>query len=207
MFLMVFAYALVNLYHAGAFTKENVDAVAIYLIYVAISLPFYGVNTYLQKTFSALRQLKRYAIYNIVCTTLQIVFTLVLATQPWPDWHTGMAIIALGDTLFFATSDLLCAIYLRRKYGDFGMKPILLSALRGLSFGLPGALAGAGILAFLDAFVAPYMGNILISLVYVIIAGSAALGITFGIAIKLRRPEVAPLAGILDRVLEKVKRR
>lgn len=206
MFLMVFAFALVNLYHAGAFTQEHVDAVAIYLIFVAVSLPFYAVNTYLQKTFSALRQLKRYAIYNIVCTALQITFTLVLATQPWPDWHIGMAIIALGDTLFFGVSDLLCALYLHRTYGDFGMKPVILSALRGLAFGIPGALAGAGIIIFLDNFVAPYSGNILVSLAYIIVAGIVAVAITFGPAIKLRRPEVAPLSNIFDRVLSKLRR-
>ncbi|MDO4400275.1 MAG: murein biosynthesis integral membrane protein MurJ [Coriobacteriia bacterium] len=206
MFLMVFAFALVNLYHAGAFTTEHVEGVAIYLIFVALSLPFYSVNTYLQKTFSALRQLKRYAVYNIICTVLQIVFTLVLATQPWPDWHMGMAIIALGDTLFFATSDLLCALYLHRTYGDFGVKSVALSALRGISFGVPGAAAGAGIIIFLDNFVAPFMGSILVSFLYIVIAGSAALLITFGLAIKLRRPEVQPIVNILDRVKAKLGR-
>ena len=206
MFLMVFALALVNLYHAGAFTQEHVEGVAIYLIFVAVSLPFYSVNTYLQKTFSALRQLKRYAVYNIICTVLQITFTLVLATQPWPDWHTGMAIIALGDTLFFGVSDLLCAIYLHRHYGDFGIKPVMLSALRGLAFGVPGALVGAGIIILLDTFVCPYMGNIFVSLIYLVVAGCAALVVTFGVPIKLQRPEVQPLANIFDRVLSKLKR-
>jgi len=206
MFLMVFALCLVNLYHAGAFTQDHVEAVAVYLVFVAASLPFYAVNTYLQKTFSALRQLHRYAVYNIICTALQITFTLVLATQPWPDWHVGMAIIALGDTLFFGVSDLLCALYLHRTYGDFGVKPIALSALRGLTFGIPGALLAAGIIIFLDNFVCPYMGNILVSLLYIIIAGIAALAVTFGTAIKLKRPEVAPLANIFERVIAKIRR-
>ena len=206
MFLMVFAFALVNLYHAGAFTQEHVDAVAIYLIFVAVSLPFYSINTYLQKTFSALRQLKRYAVYNIICTVLQIVFTLVLATQPWGDWRVGMAIIALGDTLFFGVSDLLCAMYLHRTYGDFGMKAVALSALRGFAFGVPGAVAGAAIIIFLDNFVAPYSGNILLSLLYIVIAGSVAVVIAFGAAIKTQRPEVQPLANIFERVLGKLRR-
>lgn len=206
MFLAVFAYALVNLYHAGAFTEEHVAGVATYLIFVAVSLPFYGVNTYLQKTFSALRQLKRYAVYNIVCTALQITFTLALATLPWPDWHTGMAIIALGDTLFFGVSDLLCAAYLYRTYGDFGIRKVAVSIAQGLALGAAGALVGAGILAALDAFVAPYMGSILVSLAYIVVAGVAAVGVTFGIAIKLNLDGVAPLAGIVNRVFAKLKR-
>lgn len=206
LFLMVFAFPLVNLYHAGAFTAEHVEGVAIYLVFVALSLPFYGVNTYLQKTFSALRQLKRYAAYNIVCTALQISFTLALATLPWPDWHTGMAIIALGDTLFFATSDLLCAAYLYRAYGDFGIASIAKSMLQGLVLGAAGAAVGAGLLALLNAFVAPFMGSILVSLAYIVIAGIAAVAVTFGIALKLQLPGVQHLAGILNRVLAKLKR-
>jgi putative peptidoglycan lipid II flippase len=203
---VVFSYPLVNLYHAGAFTQEHVGGVATYLTFVALSLPLYGVNTYLQKTFSALRQLKRYAVYNIICTALQIAFTLALATQPWPDWHIGMAIIALGDTLFFGVSDLLCAAYLRRTYGDFGIKDVLVSSLRGLVLGVAGALVGMGVLVFLNAFVAPYAGSILLSLLYVVVAGSCALLVTFGIAIKLHLPGVQHLANIINRVLARFNR-
>ena len=206
-YLAVFAYALVNLYHAGAFTMEHVTGVATYLIFVAFSLPFYGVNTYLQKTFSALRQMKRYAVYNIICMTLQVTFTLVLATQPWPDWRIGIAIIALGDTLFFGVSDLLCGLYLKRTYGDFGIRKIVVSSLSGLTLGLLGGLVGAVLLAALDVFVAPYMGNILICLVYIVIAGSAALAVTFGIAIKRNVEGVQPIANIFERVTSKIKRR
>ena len=205
-FLMVFAYPLVNLYHAGAFTSEHVDGVATYLIFVAFSLPFYGVNTYLQKTFSALRQLKRYAVYNIICTVLQITFTLALATQPAFDWHMRMAIIALGDTLFFGVSDLMCAIYLHRTYGDFGIKPVLKSSLQGLTLGIAGGAVGFVLLHAMD-YVFPFMGNILIGLLYLVIAGGAALVVTFGIALRRNVDGVAHVRRILDRVLSKLKRR
>ena len=205
MFLAVFAYPLVNLYHAGAFTSEHVDGVATYLMFVALSLPFYVVNTYLQKTFSALRQLKRYAVYNIICTALQIAFTLALATQPMLDWHTRMAIIALGDTLFFATSDILCAIYLYRTYGDFGLKTMLNSILQGIVLGGVGALVGAGILGALN-MANPFMGNILLSLLYIVLAGVPAVLVTFGAAMALHLEGVQHFANILNRVIARFKR-
>ena len=205
MFLVIFAYPLVNLYHAGAFTADHVEGVATYLVFVAVSLPFYGVNTYLQKTFSALRQLKRYAVYNVICTALQITFTLALATQPMFDWHVRMAIIALGDTLFFLTSDLLCAAYLYRTYGDFGIKKLLASILQGLSFGAIGAVVSVLLLIALNG-IAPYAGSILLSLLYIILAGSAAVITTFGIAIWRRVDGVQPLQNIFDRILAKIKR-
>ena len=205
MFLVIFAYPLVNLYHAGAFTGDHVEGVATYLVFVAVSLPFYGVNTYLQKAFSALRQLKRYAVYNIICTALQITFTLALATQPFFDWHVRMAIIALGDTLFFGVSDLLCAIYLYRTYGDFGAKKLLKAILQGLTLGVLGAVVGVILLTALNAF-APYASNILLSLLYIVIAGSAAVAVTFGLAILRKVDGVQPLTNILNRVLAKIKR-
>lgn len=205
MYLAVFAYPLVNLYHAGAFTAEHVEGVATYLIAVSLSLPFYGVNTYLQKTFSALRQLKRYAVYNVICTALQIAFTLAIATQPALDWHVRMAVIALGDTLFFATSDILCAVYLRRRYGDFGMRGIARSVVQGLVLGAAGALAGYAVLSGLNAL-APFMGSILLSLVYVVLAGCVSLAVTFGIAAALHLTGAQPIVDLVGRVLGRLRR-
>lgn len=61
LYLIVFAEPLVTLYHIGAFTQENIWQIASYLIVLSISLPFYAVNTYLQKAFSALRAMKPYS--------------------------------------------------------------------------------------------------------------------------------------------------
>ena len=67
LYLIVFAAPLVTMYTVGAFTGDAVAAVAYYLAALAVSLPFYSVNTYLQKTFSALRRMKHFAVINIVC--------------------------------------------------------------------------------------------------------------------------------------------
>ena len=59
LYLMVFALPLVTLYHAGAFTMDNVNSIATYMTVLAFALPVYGVNTYLQKIFSSLRKVAK----------------------------------------------------------------------------------------------------------------------------------------------------
>lgn len=222
LFLMVFAYPLVNLYHAGAFTANHVDGVATYLIAVAVSLPFYGVNTYLQKTFSAMRALKRYAVYNVICTALQIAFTLAIATNPSLDWHVRMAVIAFGDTLFFAISDILCALYLCRRFqnagsnagrgasansgASTGLAAIAKSSLNGLLCGGAGALAGFLLLSALNAL-APFEGSIPLSLAYVVIAGLAALGVSFGLAWARRIDDAEPVFNIINKICMRLWRK
>ena len=117
-----------------------------------------------------------------------------------------MAIIALGDTLFFAVSDVLCVIYLHRTYGDIGSKKLAASILQGLTLGIIGTAVGLVILIGLNA-IAPYAGNILLNLLYIIIAGSAAVAASFGVAIYRTVDAVQPLANILERILGKLKRR
>ncbi len=221
LFLMVFAYPLVNLYHAGAFTADHVDGVATYLIAVAVSLPFYGVNTYLQKTFSAMRALKRYAVYNVICTALQIAFTLIIATNPALDWHLRMAVIAFGDTLFFATSDIMCALYLRKRFhgagansnrrprakrasgvndeANMGIAAIVKSSLNGLVCGAAGALVGLLLLNALNALM-PFAGSIALSFIYVVVAGIAAVAVSFGIAWVRHIDDAEPIFNIINSI-------
>ncbi|MFQ9181654.1 MAG: lipid II flippase MurJ [Eggerthella lenta] len=63
LYLMVFALPLVTLYHAGAFTMDNINSIAV-LTVLAFALPVYGVNTYLQKIFSSLRKMGVFAAFN-----------------------------------------------------------------------------------------------------------------------------------------------
>lgn len=56
LYLMVFATPLVTLYHIGAFTADAIGQIASYLAVMAVALPFYGVNAYLNKIFSSIRR-------------------------------------------------------------------------------------------------------------------------------------------------------
>ena len=56
-YLIVFSVPLVTLYHMGAFTDDSITQIASYLAVMAVALPFYGVNTYLQMVFSSIRKM------------------------------------------------------------------------------------------------------------------------------------------------------
>ena len=57
LYLVVFAFPLVTLYHFGAFTMDNVSQIAAFLAGLAAALPLYGVSSYLQKVFSSMRKM------------------------------------------------------------------------------------------------------------------------------------------------------
>ena len=98
LYLMVFALPLVTLYHAGAFTMDNVNSIATYMTVLAFALPVYGVNTYLQKIFSSLRKMGVFAAFNFVAGAAQIALTMFGAAnvERFP-----IEIIAAAEVLFY----------------------------------------------------------------------------------------------------------
>lgn len=206
MFLIVFAEPLVTLYHIGAFTEENIAQIAIYLAALAVSLPLYGVNTYLQKAFSAMRSMKQYAVMMVCATVLQIAFIGVFATSAGGPLNFGMPAIALSETVFYLTLDIACFMFLRTKIGQIGMKGILASAARSFVLGALGAAAAAGVVFALSSTVAPLNGSILNALVCIVCGGIVAVLITFGIAIKMNLEEASMLTSIAAKVARKLKR-
>ncbi len=197
LYLMVFSLPLVTLYHAGAFTMDNVNSIARYLAVLAFSLPVYGVNTYLQKTFSSLRRMGVFAGFNFLAGAAQIGLTMFGAAHA--D-QFPIEIIALGELLFYLVADVSLFIYLRHAFGAFGIRSIVKACLFGVLFGGVGAAAGAGVLALLETFAGPLSGSIVQALIYLIAAGVVALAVTFGLSIKLHVPEAAFLTAIAQKV-------
>lgn len=204
LYLIVFAVPLVTLYHIGAFTEDNINQIAIYLMALAVSLPFYGMNTYLQKIFSALRAMKQFAIMMVASALVQIGFIMVFATDAGGILNIGLPAVALSETVYYAILDVACFVYLRAKIGSFGIRAIPLSALRSLALGLLGALAGGGVMYLLRSTIAPLDGSIPHALICIIGGGLVALIVTFGIAIKLRLEEAAFVTSIVDKVLRRL---
>lgn len=208
LYLMVFAAPLVTLYTMGAFTASAVEEVAFYLAFLAIALPFYSVNTYLQKIFSSLREMKRFALINILCAAVQIACTIVFGAYIFGDnVNWGMAAVALSEGLFFLVSDVICFAYLRRRFGHLGLKRLFAEVGRGFALGGIGALAG-GLLAYcgLPLLISPFQGSLPIALVTIVIAGLVSLVVTFGIAVGLNLPGAASLRTLLQKVAGKVRR-
>ena len=69
LYLIVFARPLNMIYCAGKFDESGVALVSEFLVYLAFSLPLYGVVVLMQKSFSALLDMKpysRYCLYSAI---------------------------------------------------------------------------------------------------------------------------------------------
>lgn len=206
LYLIVFAEPLVTLYHIGAFTQENILQISNYLIALAVSLPFYGVNTYLQKTFSALRLMKPYSIMMLVASVIQIAFILVFATNVAGPASMGIAAVGLSESVFYALLDVVLFAYLRRRLGSFGFGGMLVSGVRSLILGALGAGAGWAVMHACMLF-APLDGSIVNALICIFAGGICSLVVTFGIALKLNLEEAGFVSGIVSKVARKIIRK
>ena len=106
MYLIVFARPLNMIYCAGKFDESGVALVSEFLIYLALSLPLYGVVVLMQKSFSALLDMKPYSRYCLYSAIGQagsvllfgvvlgygmpaIALSYVVDTWSWSDAHCG----------------------------------------------------------------------------------------------------------------------
>lgn len=207
LYLVVFAEPLVTLYHIGAFTEENIAQIAVYLAALAVSLPFYGVNTYLQKAFSAMRLMGSYAAMMVAAIVLQIAFIAVFATPFGGPLNFGMPAIALSETVFYLVLDIACFAFLRRKIGPLGLKSIAASFLRSFALGALGAAAAAAVVFCLDATFLPLNGSIPHALGCIVCGGIVGVALTFGIAIKAGMEEASMLMSIVNKIASRLGRR
>lgn len=203
LYLIVFSLPLVTLYHAGAFTMDNVSSIANYLAVLAFALPVYGVNTYLQKIFSSLRKMGIFALFNFVAGAAQIGLTMFGATHAAT---LPLETIAVAEVAFYVVSDVCLFIYLRMHLGPFGLASIVRAFIFGVIFGVLGAGVGAGVLFALSTFVAPLSGSIIQALAYVVVGGLLALVTTFGLALKLNIAEAAFIGSLMRKVRAKLGR-
>ena len=189
LYLIVFARPLNMIYCAGKFDESGVALVSEFLIYLALSLPLYGVVVLMQKSFSALLDMKpygRYCLYSAIGQAGSVLlFGVVLGY--------GMPAIALSYVVDYVILVGCSLRWLRRRLQGLQVKSILHGCFFGLLLGGLGAAAGAGVLWALENYVGALGGSILITLGYVCIAGMASLAVTFGLAIVFKMPEVSAL--------------
>ena len=189
LYLIVFARPLNMIYCAGKFDESGVALVSEFLIYLALSLPLYGVVVLMQKSFSALLDMKPYSRYCLYSAIGQagsvLLFGVVLGY--------GMPAIALSYVVDYVILVGCSLWWLRRRLQGLQVKSILHGCFFGLLLGGLGAAAGAGVLWALENYVGALGGSILITLGYVCIAGMASLAVTFGLAIVFKMPEVSAL--------------
>lgn len=200
MYLVVFSVPLVTLYHIGAFSEDNITQIATYLAVLAISLPFYAINTYLQKAFSALRKMNRYTVMMIAGAIAQIAFTLIFATEAGGALGVwGLPAVAFGETVFYVLVDAISIVYLRKTLGAFGIRTTIRAAVRATVLGLAGSAAAAVLIYVAMPSFVPLNGSIANALILTVAGGILALAITFGPACALDYPEAA----MLNRIVRK----
>lgn len=198
MYLMVFATPLITLYHAGNFTQDDIPVVAGYLMALAFALPFYGVNTYMERVFASMRKMSIFALFNIIAAIIQISLTLLAANQI----IAGLTIesIAYATSAFYIVADIFLFIYLKVKLRPFKIGSLAVTFVRSLLLGALGAAGGGAALWALENFVAPLSGSIGQALLYIIGCGLICLVITFGTALALKLPEASFLSSIMRKL-------
>lgn len=206
LYLIVFATPLVTLYHMGAFTEDSIGQIAGYLAVLALALPFYGVNTYLQMVFSAIRRMGVFSVMTFAASAAQVAIIMVGAwaaqsgtTLPFLS-RLGMETIAFATFAAYAIGDVIAFIWLRAHYGAARFTRVITACLRALGLGLLGAAAGFGVLWMLQHFIGSLNGSIVQALLYTIAGGIVSLVVTFLPAIKLNLPEAAFITNLAKKL-------
>lgn len=189
LYLIVFARPLNMIYCTGKFDESGVALVSEFLIYQAPSLPLYGAVVLMQKSFSALLDMKPFGRYCLYSTIGQVGSVLLFGVV----LGCGMPAIALSYVVDYVILVGCSLWWLRRRLHGLQVKSILHGGLFGLMLGGLGAAAGAGVMWALEHFFGALGGSILITLGYVCVAGIVSLAVTIGLAIAFKVPEVSSL--------------
>ena len=196
LYLIVFSTPLNMIYCTGKFDASGVAAVSDYLVFLSLSLPFYGTFVLLQKSFSALLDMKPYGRYSIYATIGQIMVILAVAV----GLGGGMRAIALSSLAYYLIINVSSLWWLRRRLGGLHVKSIAHGLFLGLLFGALGTAAGMQLVSPLVSGIASV---VLRTFVALLVGGCASLIVTFVPAAALRLPE----AGIITSIGGKLHRR
>lgn len=197
LFLIVFSDPLITLLAAGSFSADEIAMTASYLRALALSLPAYGICTYLQKVCSSVRRMGLYATAHVVAAAVQTAMCLLFAQR------LGLWFVALSTTIYMLAVDLVSLLFLRRTLGRLGLSEVLLSCIRATLLGLAGAGVSVALLRLLPSLLGAVGSSTLRALLLVLSAGIPAVVVTFGLALALHVPEVS----VIDRLLGKLARR
>ncbi len=202
LYLIVFATPLVNMYHAGAFTSDDVTQVATYLMWLAASLPLYALLTYFNKVYSALHDMVTFVRIDIVNTLLQVALFVILGNGigSWPG--LGLTGIAIATFVYNAIAVIVLASLLSRRLGHIERLPLVKNLLTTLGLATLGAAAGFEVLVIIERYAAPLTGGFAQSFLYVLVCGTVAVLATYVPALLLGIPE----ADFIKHALAKLRR-
>ena len=196
LYLMVFSVPLVRIVGANSLTPSEISMTASYLAVLAISLPVYGVCTYLQKVCSSLRRLGIFAAASCIAAVVQVLVCIVFTPL------FGLNVVAISSLFFFVAIDAATFLLLRRWLGHVGMREIARSSAAGLIYGIAGAVAGWLVLQGLQ-ILSPLSGGVLQALLYTAVGGIPAVVVTFALALWRNDPAAGFISGLVGRFFKR----
>ncbi len=203
--MIVLAYELVNLYHAGQFTADDVAEVTVILQVWALSLPFYAGYMYMYRSFSAMQDLGMVTWIDAIGRIGQASLYALLTTMGGSD-GLGLAGIPVADFVFYFSMFFVLCFVMRKKVGAYGLGQVFSTVAKTAV----GSVA-AGLAAWLlHSYVLPWASiggsSIATSIFKIVVAGIAGLAV-FCLACKLMRMKEAALIGaVVGKVTGKFKR-
>ncbi len=208
LFLIIYSQPLVTLYHVGAFTSDGITQIAMYLAVMAIALPFYGMNTYLQMAFSSIRKMKAFSIVTLMGSALQVAIVAIAVAINNIGGPANINWVAAGTIGAYLLGDVASYIYLQRLFREngFHVLPIAKSLLHALLLGLLGCIAGLIVFNLLQFAFGEMGSSLLRALIYVVISGVISVLVTFAPAIKMQLPEASFVISIWSKLLAKIHR-
>lgn len=197
LYLITFAYPLMLLLVSGRFTADDAQLTAVYLRWLSLALPFYGVSTFFQKVFSSMRKMGLFALANVFASALQVAFTALFTSR------IGISAVALGSVLYYVSVDLISFVLIRRELHHVGMREIISSTVWGIVLGLAGAVAGGALMRPLLPIALAGGHTVIRVLLSIIACGSVSLAVTFGAALALHLKQAAFMRSAVARLLHR----
>lgn len=192
---------LAGLYHAGAFTHEDVLKVANVVATWCLALPFYATYMFIYRVFSAMRDLKRFIAID-ACGRILLVFLYGFFTTGFGVWDGfGLIGIPLADACVYV---LLCAVMLfvlRKRIGSFGLSDIVKDGLK---------ILGASFIAIMLPLLVTYSDydqSIQISLVTIVFCGLFALAVYYFFCRLFRVPEISLVNALFSKLTARLRRK
>lgn len=204
LYLIVFSEPLNMVYCVGKFGLEGVSLVSEYLRWLAPALPMYGVCVLLQKSCSALMDMKPYAF----STALGALVLVVVALGGGVALDGGMPVIAFATSAFYIVAIAITLVWMRKRLHGLMLGTIARGLFFGLILGGLGAAAGWGAMQALQSIFGPIIietvsgpvaAPILKTVAYIAAAGIVSLIVTFVPAVVMKLPEASMFTSILRR--------
>lgn len=164
--LIVFSAPLVSLF---GFIGSGLQMTSVYLIGLAIALPFYAITMYYQKVCSSLRMMGAFAIANIVAGVVQCLMCQFLTPV------FGLPVVALSTAAFMLLVCIVSTVLVKRRIGSMGLRSVAVSCIHGIIIAVIAGIVGAFVLFLLSCVGIKSGAGIMQAIIQCVVAGLIGL--------------------------------